>query len=104
MSSTEVADRLFPWYSFVIRAFGADRCMFESNFPVDKDSVSYRCLWNAFKLIARRMELSRSEKTSIFSGTAARVYRLEAPTFKGGPGETQPRQMSVQRVFHTARL
>ena len=50
--------------------------MFESNFPVDKECVSYRTLWNAFKRIAAQAGLSESEKTSIFSGTAARVYRL----------------------------
>ena len=50
--------------------------MFESNFPVDKECVSYRTLWNAFKLMASELGLSPAEKTSLFSGTAARVYRL----------------------------
>ena len=59
-----------------VEAFGPDRCMFESNFPVDKECVSYRTLWNAFKRIATRAGLSGSEKTAIFGGTAARVYRV----------------------------
>jgi predicted TIM-barrel fold metal-dependent hydrolase len=50
--------------------------MFESNFPVDKECISYRTLWNAFKRIADRAGLSESEKKAIFGGTAARAYRL----------------------------
>ena len=50
--------------------------MFESNFPVDRESVSYRTLWNLFKRIASKAGLSDSEKNAMFSGTAARVYRL----------------------------
>jgi L-fuconolactonase len=52
--------------------FGVDRCMFESNFPVDKASCSYAVLWNAFKRIAA--ECSASEKAALFKGTASRVY------------------------------
>ena len=48
--------------------------MFESNFPVDKQAVSYRTLWNAFKKIAA--EFSTDEKDAVFRGTAMRVYRL----------------------------
>lgn len=53
--------------------------MFESNFPVDKECVSYRTLWNAFKRIAAKAGLSAAEKEHAFSGTAARVYRLTLP-------------------------
>jgi predicted TIM-barrel fold metal-dependent hydrolase len=59
----------------VIECFGAERCMFESNFPVDKASVSYRTLWNACKRIAA--DASESEKEALFRGTASRVYALE---------------------------
>ena len=76
IGSQELADLLFPYYQYVIDAFGPDRCMFESNFPVDKECISYRTLWNAFKRIATRLGLSDAEKAAIFSGTAARVYRL----------------------------
>jgi len=54
--------------------------MFESNFPVDKECVSYRTLWNTFKRIASKAGLSESEKKSIFSGTAIRAYRLNTTT------------------------
>ncbi|MFP6817558.1 MAG: amidohydrolase family protein [Pseudomonadales bacterium] len=76
ISSEELCERLFPYYQYVIDTFGPQRCMFESNFPVDKECVSYRTLWNAFKLIAARLGLSETEKTAIFSGTAAQAYRL----------------------------
>ena len=71
-----VCDLLYPYYSHTIEAFGPDRCTFESNYPVDKECVSYRTLWNMFKRIAKRAGLSESEKTAIFSGTAAHVYRV----------------------------
>ena len=76
IGSEELCELLYPYYRHVIEAFGPDRCMFESNFPVDKECVSYRTLWNAFKRIAAKAGLSESEKTSMFSGTAVRVYRL----------------------------
>ena len=76
IGSEEVCELLFPYYQYVIDAFGPDRCMFESNFPVDKECISYRTLWNAFKRIAGRLGLSASEKAAIFGGTAASVYRL----------------------------
>ncbi len=62
------------YYQHAIEAFGPDRCMFESNFPVDKLSLSYAVLWNAFKKIAAGY--SEDEKESLFRGTATRVYRL----------------------------
>ena len=76
LGSEELCDLLFPFYRHAIETLGPDRCMFESNFPVDKESVSYRTLWNLMKRIASKMGLSEAEKTSLFSGTAARVYRL----------------------------
>ena len=53
-----------------------ERCMFESNFPVDRVSVTYRDLYNAFKLMVA--DFSDAEKGALFSGTARRVYRLPA--------------------------
>jgi predicted TIM-barrel fold metal-dependent hydrolase len=49
--------------------------MFESNFPVDKQSCSYRSLWNAFKRITR--DFSKDEKAALFAGVAAKAYRLD---------------------------
>jgi len=76
IGSEELCELLFPFYEYAINAFGPDRCMFESNFPVDKECVSYRTLWNTFKRISTRLGLSDAEKAAIFSGTASRVYRL----------------------------
>ena len=53
-----------------------ERCMFESNFPVDKWGVGYRVLWNTFKRIAAKMALSDEEKKLIFHDTAAKVYSV----------------------------
>lgn len=62
------------YYLHTIGCFGPDRCMFESNFPVDKYSISYPVLWNGLKKIAAAF--SEDEKNAMFSGTASRVYRL----------------------------
>ncbi len=59
--------------AYTIEQFGVDRCMFESNFPVDKQSCGYVELWNAFKKIAAGA--SAGEKAALFHDTAARVYR-----------------------------
>merc|ERR1712118_649998 len=77
IGSEELAELLFPWCSHVIDSFGPSRCMFESNFPVDKGQVSYRVLWNAFKRIAAKKELTDDQKKDIFHNTAARTYKLE---------------------------
>lgn len=76
IDSESLCDLLYPWYSYAIEAFGPARCMFESNFPVDKECVSYRTLWNAFKRIAAKAGLSETEKAAMFSGTAMKAYRL----------------------------
>ncbi len=73
-TSEELAQCWRPYIDACIEAFGAGRCMFESNFPVDKGSCSYAVLWNAFKRIA--IAASPAEKQWLFSGTASKVYRL----------------------------
>jgi L-fuconolactonase len=73
-SSAVLARDWRPYIETCIEAFGADRCMFESNFPVDAATTTYPVLWNAFKLIAS--EASKDEKMALFSGTATRIYRL----------------------------
>jgi L-fuconolactonase len=72
--STQLAAEWKPYVEACIEAFGVERCMFESNFPVDLGSCDYDVLWNAFKHIAAGY--SQGEKTALFSGTASRVYRL----------------------------
>ena len=78
-SSDRFLDKLFSRYQYAIEAFGPERCMFESNFPVDKDCISYGTLWNLFKKMANRLGLSDAEKKAVFSSTAAKAYRLEVP-------------------------
>jgi L-fuconolactonase len=74
-TSEELAALWRPYIETCIELFGADRCMFESNFPVDKMGIGWAALWNAFKRITSGA--SPAEKLALFSGTARRVYRLE---------------------------
>lgn len=72
------AELAAPWrdeFRHCIDAFGPDRCLFESNFPMDKRGCSYLVLWNAFKRIAA--DYSQSEKRDLFHDTAARTYRVQ---------------------------
>ena len=75
-TSDELVDKTAPYYEHCIDTFGANRCMFESNFPVDRESVSYPVLWNAFKkIVASR---SAEERNRLLCGTAVEAYRLPA--------------------------
>ena len=76
-SSEELAAAWRQYVEPCIEAFGVNRCMFESNFPPDKQSGGYTELWNAFKRITAGA--SATEKAALYSGTAARVYRLTQP-------------------------
>jgi predicted TIM-barrel fold metal-dependent hydrolase len=62
------------YYRHTIECFGPDRCMFESNFPVDRMSISYPVLWNGLKKIASGC--SPSERDALFASTSTRVYRV----------------------------
>lgn len=73
-TSDEFVAAQADWYHHMIACFGADRCMFESNFPVDRASISYGVLWNGLKKIAA--QYSESEQDQMFSGTARAIYRL----------------------------
>jgi len=81
-SSGEMANAWRPYVETCIENFGAHRCMFESNFPVDKGACSYPVLFNAFKRLAHGA--SASEKADLFAGTASRFYRLG--NLQGGHG------------------
>jgi predicted TIM-barrel fold metal-dependent hydrolase len=72
--SAELAQAIGPYYRTCIELFGPERCMFESNFPVDRASCSYTILWNAFKHLSA--DYSRAERAALFHDTATRVYRL----------------------------
>ncbi|MBP0625018.1 amidohydrolase family protein [Cupriavidus consociatus] len=74
-SSVQLADTWKPWMLTCVEAFGAERCMFESNFPVDKGSYPYSNGWNAFKRLTA--QTSASERNALFRGTARAVYRLD---------------------------
>jgi predicted TIM-barrel fold metal-dependent hydrolase len=71
-SSVELAAALRPYFEWCIEKLGADRCMFESNFPVEKLSTSYVNLWNSFKRITEKYSVG--ERAALFHDTAARVY------------------------------
>jgi len=74
-SSEQLAALWRPYIETCIAAFGPQRAMFESNFPVDKGSGSYPVFWNAFKRLAAGC--SASEKATLFAGAATRFYRLD---------------------------
>ncbi|MGI8551198.1 MAG: amidohydrolase family protein [Dehalococcoidia bacterium] len=79
-SSETLAAAWRPYVETCIAAFGASRCMFESNFPVDKGSYAYAIFWNACKRLTQGSSLA--ERTDLFSRTAARFYRLDLPSGK----------------------
>ncbi|MCA8900858.1 MAG: amidohydrolase family protein [Hyphomonas sp.] len=73
-TSDEIVAAHERWYDHMIACFGPERCMFESNFPVDRLSMSYVVYWNAMKKIAAKY--SEAEKAAMFAGTARKVYKL----------------------------
>ncbi|OGA32840.1 MAG: amidohydrolase [Betaproteobacteria bacterium RIFCSPLOWO2_12_FULL_62_13b] len=73
-TSSELAEATSPYYLTAIELFGTDRCMFESNFPVDKISYSYGVVWNSFKRMTEKF--SQTERAALFHDTAARAYGL----------------------------
>ena len=72
--SQELAQAWKPYFETLIAAFGPERCMFESNFPVDKGMFRYRTFWNACKRLSAGMACT--ERSALFSGTATRIYGL----------------------------
>lgn len=75
-TSEDLANLWWPRMSVCIDIFGVERCMFASNFPVDKVSCSYVSLWNAFKRMTQAM--NDSDRAWLFAGTAARHYALQS--------------------------
>jgi L-fuconolactonase len=75
-SSDEFVAAQGRYYLHVLDRFGADRCLFESNFPVDRLSLSYRTLGNAVKKMLHGA--TADERDAVLHGTASRVYRLDA--------------------------
>ncbi len=75
LSSEVLAAMWRPYIETCIEAFGPDRAMFESNYPVDKWGASYPVLWNTFKRLT--LGASADEKRALYAGTAARFYGIE---------------------------
>ncbi|MEN4922034.1 amidohydrolase family protein [Achromobacter spanius] len=73
--SAELARLWKPYIDVCLERFGPQRCLFESNFPVDRQSCDYNALWNAFKIATR--DLTEDERRALFMDTARRVYRLD---------------------------
>lgn len=74
-SSDDLLEANRPWYEHTIECFGPSRCMFESNFPVDKLSCGYTILWNQF--IKLTQNFPADERSQLFHDTAQRIYRLK---------------------------
>jgi len=74
IGSEELAAAMAPYMNFCIEKFGPNRCMFESNFPVDKVSFSYHVMYNAFKRLSQGYSVN--ERTAMFHDTAVRTYRV----------------------------
>ncbi len=77
VGSEELAAQIAPLMSYCIEQFGPDRCMFESNFPVDKVSFSHPILYNAFKRFSKNY--SAAERAALFHDTAIKAYRISTP-------------------------
>lgn len=75
VDSVQLANAWKPYFEVCIEAFGTARCMFESNFPVDKVGCGYAVLWNAFKRVVEGYSVG--ERHDLFARTAARAYRIE---------------------------
>ena len=75
IGSEELAESMAPFMNYCIEQFGPERCMFESNFPVDKVSYSYNIMYNAFKRLSK--DYSATERAAMFHDTAARVYKID---------------------------
>jgi predicted TIM-barrel fold metal-dependent hydrolase len=73
-ASAALAAAWGPWFREAVEVFGAERCMVESNFPVDKGSAAYGAVWNAMKRIFG--DAAPHERRALFAGTADAVYRL----------------------------
>ena len=100
--SDELAEIWRPYVETAVEAFGADRCMMESNFPPDARSCGFVPLWNALKSVTEAF--SASERTALFSRTARRVYRipsvgqadLRGPRGRGPGASARPDAVTVQ--------
>lgn len=75
LNSIVLAEIMNPYILWCVERFGVKRCMFESNFPVDRPYFSYTTLWNAYKRVTDAFSLQ--EKYALFHDTAVKIYRLD---------------------------
>jgi L-fuconolactonase len=76
LSSFELAQLLEPWIVSIIQLFGAERCCFESNWPMDKSNISFDVLWNAYKRVMSSKYWTSEQRRQLFFQTANQVYKL----------------------------
>ena len=76
IGSDELAVGMAPHLEYCIEQFTPARCLFESNYPVDKVSFSYGVMWNAFKRLSKNY--SPGERAGMFHDNAARIYRIDS--------------------------
>lgn len=82
-TSDDVAATWGDLIRWTIDTFGPDRCLFESNYPVDGETTGYAVLWNAFKKLT--VGYDAADRAALFAGTARRVYRLDPPATNEDP-------------------
>jgi len=80
VNSDQLCEMIYPWYAHNLTVFGADRVVWESNFPVEKNATSMRVLINACKKVCIKMGMSYEDKKKYFHDNAVRVYKLNTPS------------------------
>ena len=70
----------------MVEAFGPDRCMLGSNWPIDRQFSSYKTLLDAYRQLLG--ELSPVDARAVASGTAMRFYRPAGWTVGAEPGRS----------------
>ena len=73
-SLQEVLDAIGPHINYALKTFGVNRCMFASNFPMDKVSTTYETLYSAYFKIVE--EYSIADQQKLFAGNARGFYDL----------------------------
>ena len=89
-TSEQLAAAWRPVIDATIDAFGPERTMIGSNFPVDRQTANYSVLWNAYKRATAHYR--PAERQALFAGTASRIYRIEMGTASGAPASAVVRQ------------
>jgi L-fuconolactonase len=67
-------DALGPWIEYALGAFGVDRCLFASNFPVDAVYGTFDELYTTFSDLTA--DLDEASRSKLFAENAERIYRI----------------------------